>query len=120
MTTSDRPPGSERRQYERLELWFPVTLDVAGREIWSICRDLSRTGIQVSARQRVPVGTPITVRFRVSPHDTTERVAEGKVVRCEDNETELGLVFPARVAVRFDEAQPPFGEEIERAVPSAR
>jgi hypothetical protein len=118
MVGSSHPPGSERRRYERHSLWFPVTLELAEREVWSICRDVSRTGLLVSARQPVPVGTKVTARFKIVVSQPEEWVLEAKVVRCEENASELALAFPSRIAIEFDEPTPPMGDLVTRAEPS--
>jgi hypothetical protein len=103
---SEEPPRSvphgERRRHPRHERWFPVTVDVAGREVWSICRDVSETGMLVASRQPVPPGTPIVLRFKLGAADSDDQVVEAKVVRCERNEDDLGLAFPARLGIHFD------------------
>lgn len=105
MPTTERPPSSERRRYHREERWFPVTIEVAGVPVWSICRDISPTGILVSARQTLATGTEVVLRFRLTPTDGEERVMHALVVRCEQNETELGLAFPCRLAIQFHEIE---------------
>lgn len=103
MANDDRSgPVSERRRFPRFQRWFPVTVDVAGREVWAICRDVSETGMLVAARQAVDPGTTITLRFKVAASDSAEQVAEARVVRCERNDDDLGLAFPARLGIHFD------------------
>jgi hypothetical protein len=94
----------ERRRYPRHQRWFPVTLDISGREVWAICRDVSETGMLVAARQPIDAGTAITLRFKVGAADTEEQVVEARVVRCERNDDDLGLAFPARIGVHFARA----------------
>jgi hypothetical protein len=90
-----------------------VTLEVAGREVWSICRDVSRTGILVAARQAIDPETLVLLRFRLAPNDPVEHAVQAIVVRCEQNETELGLAFPWRLAIQFDEPDAALAEAIE-------
>ena len=101
---NDERSGSatERRRFPRFQRWFPVTVDFEGREVWAICRDVSETGMLVAARQPVPAGTAITLRFKVAAGDNSEQVAGARVVRCERNDDDLGLAFPARLGIHFD------------------
>ena len=110
---SDLPPASDRRRYHRYERWFPVTLEVAGRPVWSICRDVSRTGILVAARQAIDPGMAVLLRFRIAPSDPVEREVEAAVVRCEQNESELGLAFPFRLAIEFAVPDESLGAALE-------
>ena len=121
MPNSERPPssephsdgggdgGSERRRYKRHQMWFPVTIDVAGLEIWSICRDISECGLLVSARQALPVGTVVTARFKLTPNES-DRTVSAKVVRCEQEESEFALAFPSRLGLEFDEPDADLGQ----------
>lgn len=115
MPTSDWPPANDRRKFHRYELWFPVTLDVEGRSVWSICRDVSRRGILVSARQPIEEGMAVTVRFRTAPTDKDEHAVDATVVRCEQNPSELVLAFPWRLAIQFVNLDEALGEILERA-----
>lgn len=115
MPKSDWPAANDRRRFHRYELWFPVTLEVAGRAIWSICRDVSRRGILVSARQSIPRETPLIARFRITPTDEEERAVGATVVRCEQNPSELVLAFPWRLAIQFENLDEALGELLERA-----
>jgi PilZ domain len=115
MSASETPPSSDRRQYRRYALWFPVTLDVGGRAVRSICRDVSRRGILVSARQLVAGGTAVTVRFHLTPNDPKEHEVPARVVRCEQNENELGLAFPFRLAIQFDAPDEALGAALEHS-----
>ena len=115
MATSEWPPSNDRRHFHRYELWFPVTLEVAGRPVWSICRDVSRRGILVSARRAVDAATPVTLRFRIAATDADERAIDATVVRCEQNASDLGLAFPWRLAIRFENLDDALGDALERA-----
>jgi hypothetical protein len=90
-------------------MWFPVTLDVAGLEIWSICRDVSERGFLVAARQALPVGTTVMARFKVTPTEQ-DRSVSAKVVRCEQEASEFALAFPSRLGLEFDAPDSELGE----------
>jgi hypothetical protein len=97
----DETPVSEKRQYRRYEIWFPVTLAVGEREVWAICRDVSPAGVLVSAVTPLEVGTTASARFRLRPSAEGETVATATVVRAELNRDELVLAFPYRIALEF-------------------
>lgn len=92
---------TEKRNYRRRAIWFPVTLIIEGREVWSICRDVSAGGVLLSATLPLPVGVGVDARFKIR-RDALERVVKGAVVRQEQPEDELALAFPFRFAVEFE------------------
>jgi hypothetical protein len=116
------PPDSfpEKRTFLRYALWFPVTLIVEGKdgeadaEYWSICRDASPGGIQVSSLTLIPIGTVVSACFRVAPHGAPERSIEATVVRSETSDDELMLAFPFRLGLRFTTPVPELLDELER------
>lgn len=100
----ERAEKAEKRSFARYQLWFPVTLDIDGKEVWAICRDASAGGMQVSSIVPLAVGKTVTARFRVSQHTEARRYeVEAEVVRSENNDGELMLAFPFRVGLRFTE-----------------
>ena len=109
-------PVSERRQYHRYVLWFPVTLLTTEGKIGAICRDVSSGGMLVSAAVVVPPDSALTCRFRLSAEASDELVTRGRVIRCDRNVDDLELVFPYRVAIAFDPRPP----EIEEALKNAQ
>lgn len=111
--SSERP--SERRIYHRYVLWFPVTLIADGREVGTICRDASTGGLLVSAPVVFAKAARVTCRFRISPEESTELTAEGRVLRCSRNADDLELVFPHRVAIEFDTPKPEIEESLKNA-----
>ena len=97
MTTS----ANEKRQYNRLAIWFPVTILSGGREIWAICRDASPGGVLVSAVSSIAIGEKVEARFKVRRAAETEWTAPATVVRHEATEDEMVLAFPFRLALEF-------------------
>jgi hypothetical protein len=92
---------TDKRNYHRFKIWFPVTLVIDQTEVWAICRDASSGGFLVSAESPLEVGTQLTARFKVSPRARTERTLDAKVVRTEAAIGELMLAFPYRAALEF-------------------
>jgi hypothetical protein len=106
---------SERRQYSRYVLWFPVTLVTTEGKIAAICRDVSSGGMLVSAAIVVPPDSALSCRFRLSAEASDELVTRGRVIRCERNVDDLELVFPFRVAISFDPRKPEIEELLKNA-----
>jgi hypothetical protein len=94
----------DKRAHSRFQLWFPVTLVVGRKQVWAVCRDASAGGMRVSSAARAKVGTPVTVRFRVSPSETVDRTATGKILRVESPAEDSDGAWPHEIAVVFDEA----------------
>jgi hypothetical protein len=102
VTKSDAPvPVSERRQFNRYPIWFPVTLEEGTSEIWGICRDAGRGGLLVAATKALAVGAEVSGRYRTSMEAGTDRRFSGRVVRCSAAADEMVLAFPFRVAIAF-------------------
>jgi hypothetical protein len=115
----------EKRNYRRYDVWFPVTLDVAGLEVWAICRDASSAGVLISSVSAIAVGTVVSARFKVSREVERERTILASVVRSEVNADALVLAFPHRVALAFECPVPELVDELaaiadgaERSEPS--
>jgi hypothetical protein len=93
---------SDKRNYHRFKIWFPITLVVGPSEVWAICRDASSGGLLVSSESGLAVGTKLVARFKVSPRARSERILEAKVVRHEASVGELMQAFPYRAALEFE------------------
>jgi hypothetical protein len=93
---------SDKRQYHRFAIWFPITLVIDAREVWAICRDASSGGLLVSSESALEVGTKLVARFKVSPRARSERVIAAKVVRHDATVGELMQAFPYRAALEFE------------------
>ena len=92
---------SDKRNFHRFKIWFPITLVVAKSEVWAICRDASSGGLLVSTEAPLAIGTKLVARFKVSPRARSERVLQAKVVRHESSVGELMQAFPYRAALEF-------------------
>jgi hypothetical protein len=97
-------PPSERRAYSRYEIWFPVTLVLPDKEVWSICRDASSKGLLVSAMAAIDVGVDVTATFSVT-RGSQNLELHGHVLRHVSNADDLKLAFPYRLAIEFKNAE---------------
>lgn len=104
---------TERRNYRRYAIWFPVTIHVESSDVWGICRDASPGGVLVSTVTAIEVGARVSATFRVRP-DGPERSLGANVVREVANRDELHLAFPHRVALEFDQPADDLLAELER------
>lgn len=105
---------SDKRNYHRFPIWFPITLVAGDREVWAICRDASSGGLLVSSEAPLEIGTKVVARFKVSPRARSERVLPAKVVRHEASASELMQAFPYRVALEFTKAVPDLLDDLAR------
>jgi len=83
MSQSDRA-FSEKRDYIRMRLEAPVTLQHAGREIPALCLDLSSTGMQVEAECALRMGEKVKIHIASDHNELKGLDAEGEVVRIID------------------------------------
>ena len=93
---------TDKRNYHRFAIWFPVTLVIETRQVWAICRDASSGGVLLSVESPVEVGTKLEARFKVSPRARIERALRAKVIRTEASVGELMQAFPYRAAIQFE------------------
>lgn len=103
---------TEKRRYQRYSIWFPVTIDDHGREVWGLCRDASSAGVLISSIARLEVGTEVRARFRVAPNSVPERTLDATVVRSDQSRDELILAFPYRIALQFRAPVPELVDEL--------
>jgi len=75
---------SEKRDYIRMRLEAPVTVQHAGREIPSLCLDLSSTGMQLEVECALKVGDKIKVHIASDHNQLKGLIAEAEVVRVTD------------------------------------
>jgi hypothetical protein len=90
----------EKRSYGRYSLWFPVTIDLASRRVWAVCKDVSASGILISSSGELKVGDVVTVSFRVSP-EGPEKQLSGRIVRVEPPDDNPRAVWIHRMAIEF-------------------
>lgn len=75
---------SEKRDYIRMRLEAPVTLQHAGKEIPALCLDLSSTGMQLEAECALKMGDKIKVHIASDHNQLKGLIAEAEVVRVSD------------------------------------
>ncbi len=87
---------TEKRDYIRMRLEAPVTLQHAGRDIPAVCLDLSSTGMQLEAESTVSLGEKVRVHIASEHNELKGLDAEVEVVRVsmlENGRQSLGLVI---------------------------
>ncbi|WP_372876150.1 PilZ domain-containing protein [Pseudomonas sp.] len=75
---------SEKRDYIRMRLEAPVTLQHAGKEIPALCLDLSSTGMQLEVESALKMGDKIKVHIASDHNQLKGLIAEAEVVRVSD------------------------------------
>ncbi len=105
---------SEKRNYTRHRIWFPVTLDSAEGRVLGICRDVGLGGLFLSATTTVGPGVSLIAHFRVSAAGISYSVP-ATIVRCEQNEEEMVQTFPYRLALVFDTPLTSLEEQLQNA-----
>jgi hypothetical protein len=100
---NDAAQVSEKREYRRYEIFFPVTLRIGEEEIVGVCRDASAKGVLIAAATPVEPGASVVARFRTTTDLRDERTLEARVVRQELSGEELQLAFPYLIALEFAE-----------------
>jgi hypothetical protein len=91
----------DRRTHHRYPIWFPVTVERRdGKPVWSICRDASAGGVMISAVAPLDVAETVTLSFRLDLKEPERRI-DARVIRTIDNDDELLLAFPFRLALEF-------------------
>jgi hypothetical protein len=97
----------ERRLYERYDLWFPLWLTSEGRrDRLAIGQDTSLVGLRVASASALPVGSIVTVTFRLPAEDgasAIERTARGRVMRVDANTDEQRTIWPYQMVVELEE-----------------
>lgn len=107
--------ASENRRSRRVKTWFPVRMRNSGRRNTAVAKDVSDRGILLAARKRLEPGTEVHVSLHVDPESGSPRLVHGRVVRQEANANDPGGLWPYKVAIEFDKADP----ELLAAVRSA-
>lgn len=90
-------PSAQRRRWERLDSFFPVTLDADGTLSKEVALNISLGGISVRSARELEVNTYVSVSFKIEA-ENAELKLEGRVVRSNsDPKTvpayRLGIVF---------------------------
>jgi hypothetical protein len=87
---------TEKRDYIRMRLEAPVTLQHGGRDIPALCLDLSSTGMQLEAESDVKVGDKVRVHIASEHNELRGLDAEAEVIRAaalEGGKQSLGLAI---------------------------
>jgi hypothetical protein len=103
----------DRRTFERHCLWFPITIDAATGQVFAVCRDASARGVLVSGSAALAIGDTVTLSFRLSPNDESERKVEGRIVRTLARDSDPRNMWPHRMAVEFAEPVPELQQQLE-------
>jgi hypothetical protein len=103
----------ERRSHQRFSVWFPVTVEQSSERVWAICRDASGGGVLISATSPLTIGATVELKFRLSATEP-DRIFPATVLRMLDNDDELLLAFPFRIALEFKERDDSFPDELNR------
>lgn len=102
--------SDERRKDQRYLAWIPVRMgdDDDGRVVLS--RNLSQRGLLLTGPERLAVGMPVTLEFKVLGE--TRRI-QGTIVRTTEGEDDM---YPYRMGVEFDDPVPELQALLEDAV----
>lgn len=106
----------QQRQHGRYRIWFPVRVTSSSVDGMAVNHDISAGGMLIALSARLELDAPVEVRFSVPTTSQGERVMQGKVVRIEDNADDPDGLWPYRMAVAFDDADPDLIPLLERAV----
>ena len=102
----------ERRERQRVEVWFPVQLDAEQLKARvAVSRDVSSRGCLLSTATAITPGSKVSVTFHV-PGETLARKIDGHVVRVEKNVDDPGGLWPNRVAIEFEEPVPELEQQL--------
>lgn len=105
----------QQRQHGRYRLWFPVRITSTGVDGMAVNHNISAGGMLIALSARLEVDSPVEIRFSVPTAAQSERVMRGKVVRIEDNADDPDGLWPYRMAVAFEDADPDLIPVLERA-----
>ena len=95
--------SDDRRQHERIEIWFPVRMEVGNTtEALGVAHDASRAAIRVSAARQLTPGERVKVTFTVVGVESGEHVVEGSILRLEPNHDDPEGLWPYRITICFD------------------
>ncbi len=107
--------GDERRVHRRYKLWVPARIEgSAGGSQLAIGHDISEKGSLMVTRPPGPeVGSTIRIFVRVPPDAEEERMVTARVLRVSPNEADPGGLWPLRMAVEFNQADPELARIVE-------
>jgi hypothetical protein len=91
MADQKTPPASEARSSERVTINKEFASFDAFLEEY--VTNISRTGVFIKAKNVLPIGTLVNLRFTVIMEDIETVEGTGEVVRVEENPPGMGIVF---------------------------
>jgi hypothetical protein len=107
---------SVKRQFDRQQAFIPLSVESDGGEGGlGVTRDASSGGVLFHTRCQLKVGDTVALKFASLVDGEGERQVQGKVVRVEENTSEMGYMWPLLVAVKFDEKTSELQETIDKA-----
>lgn len=71
-----------------------------------MAKDVSSRGILLAARRQLELGSEVHVSLHLDPEAGAPRLMHGRVVRQEPNANDPGGLWPYKVAIEFDQADP--------------
>jgi hypothetical protein len=103
--------SDDRRQHERIEIWFPVRMVVgSSTEALGVAHDASRAAVRVSAARQLTPGERVQVTLSLVPATDDgamqERVVDGTILRLEPNSDDPEGLWPYRITICFDQPIP--------------
>ncbi|MBV1859470.1 MAG: PilZ domain-containing protein [Nannocystaceae bacterium] len=105
----------ENRRARRVKTWFPVRMREGERRNTAVAKDVSAKGILIAARRRFELGTEVHVSLHLDPEAGAPRLVQGRVVRQEPNANDPGGLWPYKLAIEFDQADPELLEAVSAA-----
>lgn len=105
----------QQRQHGRYRIWFPVRVTSNAVDGMAVNHNISAGGMLIALSARLEVDSEVEIRFSVPTAAQSERVMRGKVVRIEDNADDPDGLWPYRMAVAFEDADPDLIPILERA-----
>ena len=86
--------------------WFPVRLSADGRTGTALTHNVSREGMLLAARQSIDVGSTVKLSVHIDPEGARSRELEGRIVRMVPNAADPGGLWPYKLAIAFENADP--------------
>ena len=103
--------NKERRLHDRYRLWLPARIEGADDKLQlAVGHDMSQKGSLLVTDVELSVGAEIVLFIRVPPDSEEERRFEARVLRCDRNDVDPDGLWPYRLAVEFNQADPNLDE----------
>ena len=95
----------EHRKNARYDIWLPVRIDSL-KEGVCVSHNASKNGMMVVTASKLPIGSEVTLAFKLPPDNDVEHEVQGKVVRVSENAQDPQGLWPYALAVEFEEVIP--------------